>query len=95
MVNEKKTVPKGKKPAVPKPKAVQVESKTDKFNRIGKLRVEKVLKSLRILGNCANKSTYEYTIEQVNKMSRTLVKSLEATIVKFHDIKKEAEAFEF
>ncbi len=71
------------------------ESKTDLFNRLGKARVVKVLDSLRILSNCSNKSSYEYTKEQVNKMSKTLTLALEKTILKFHDTKKEQESFEF
>lgn len=71
------------------------ESKVDLFNRLGKARVVKVLDSLRILGNCSNKSSYEYTKEQVNKMSQTLTLALEKTILKFYDTKKEQESFEF
>lgn len=90
-----KTSPKGKKPEATKPTVVKKESKAELFNRLGKQRIEKVLKSLRILGNCANKSTYEYTEAQVDRMAETLVKALERTVLKFHNIKKEHESFEF
>jgi len=70
------------------------ESKTDRFNRLGTKRVESVLRSLRILGNCSSRNNYEYTQEQVDKISTTLVKALEQTIVKFHNVKK-TESFEF
>jgi len=71
------------------------ETKAELFNRLAKLRVQKVLKALRILSNCSNKANYEYTQEQVNKMSITLDKALEKAIGKFRDTKKEVEAFEF
>jgi len=71
------------------------ETKALLFLRLATPRIEKVLKALRILGNCANKSSYEYSDKQVDKMSETLVKALEKTIVKFHDTKKEQESFKF
>lgn len=77
-----------KKPSVKETKALL-------FIRLGTPRIEKVLKALRILGNCSNKSNYEYTEEQVDKMSITLSIALERTILMFHDTKKEQESFEF
>ena len=71
------------------------ESKSELFNRLGKQRIEKVLKSIRILGNCSNKSTYEYTQKQIDKMSSTLVQALEQMFNKFTQNKKESESFEF
>ena len=71
------------------------ESKADLFNRLGKARVIKVLDSIRILGNCSNKSSYEYTIEQVDKMKITLTNALDKMILKFQDVKKEQESFEY
>jgi len=71
------------------------ESKAHLFIRLGIPRIEKVLKALRILGNCANRSSYEYSQEQIDKMSITLSEALEKTITKFHDTKKEQESFKF
>ena len=71
------------------------ETKAQLFNRLGKLRVEKVLKSLRILGNCANRNNYEYTQAQVNKITLGLEKALTATINKFQTSKEAQESFEF
>lgn len=80
--------PNNKKPSVK-------ESKAELFIRLGIPRVEKVLKALRILGNCSNRSNYEYTPEQIDTISETLVIALEKTILKFHDTKKEQESFQF
>ena len=82
------------KPPKKKPTPVK-ETKALLFLRLATPRIEKVLKALRILGNCSNKSSYEYSDKQVDEMSETLVKALEKTIVKFHDTKKEQESFEF
>ena len=80
----------------PKNKKVPIkESKADLFIRLGKPRIEKVLKALRILGNCSKTSSYEYTSEQIDKMSVRLSEALEKTILKFHDTKKEQGSFEF
>ena len=49
-------------------KKIDGEDKHDKFRRIATDRTNKVLRKLRILGNCANKSSYEYTDEDVEKM---------------------------
>ena len=45
-----------------------VETKTDRFKRIASKRTEKVLDSLRKLGNCSNKGVYSYSDEDVSKI---------------------------
>ena len=82
--------PKGK---IIKPKAK--ESKSELFNRLAKVRIEKVLKALRILGNCSNRANYEYTLEQVEKMSNVMNEALATTMLKFTPSKAEQESFEF
>ncbi len=44
------------------------ESKSSRFKRKAEARVDKITKMLRLLGNCSNKSNYEYTEEQVGKI---------------------------
>ena len=46
----------------------QNEKKSDRFKRIASLRTQKVLNTLRLLGNCSNKSTYEYSGIEVRKI---------------------------
>lgn len=81
------------KPKIVKPKVK--ESKSGLFLRLGKIRTEKVLKTLRILGNCSNRNNYEYTQEQVDSMSQVLRNAIETTIDKFTPSKKEQETFDF
>lgn len=71
------------------------ETKAQLFVRLGTQRIEKVLKSIRILGNCSNKGTYEYTPEQITKMSEKLTQALELMLIKFQNTKKEQEKFKF
>ena len=44
------------------------EGKKEKFNRIATIRTKRVLEKLRVLGNCANRGTYEYTENDVKKI---------------------------
>lgn len=41
------------------------ESKTDRFRRVAEARVNKIIKMIRLLGNCSGTGVYEYTDEQV------------------------------
>jgi len=81
------------KPKVVKPKPK--ESKTDIFTRLAKPRVVKILKSLRILGNCSNRSRYEYTQEQIAKIFEKIYDAVNKAELKFTETKAEQETFEF
>ena len=96
MVSEKKPVKKeNPKPEVKKVVKVVKESKVDSFNRLAKVRVEKVLKAIRILGNCSNRSNYDYSKEQIDKIDFTLTTALGNMLAKFTQSKAEQESFEF
>jgi hypothetical protein len=47
---------------------VEKETKTEKFKRIASARTQRILGDLRLLGNCANTGTYNYTEDDVNKI---------------------------
>ena len=61
-----------------KPKVVD-ESKEDKFKRIATARTQRILEDLRLLGNCANTSTYSYNSHDVNKIFSALEKEVKRT----------------
>lgn len=61
-----------------KPK-VENETKNQKFKRIATARTKKILNDLRLLGNCANRNTYAYTKEDVEKMFRAIAKGVRGT----------------
>ncbi len=62
-----------------------VESKHDKFLRIAEARTNKIIDMIRLLGNCSNKSTYEYDETDVKKIFFTLEQELKNCKSKFHD----------
>ena len=49
-----------------------MESRREKFKRLAERRTKEVLSRLRILGNLSNKSSYEYTSEEIRKIFKAL-----------------------
>lgn len=47
-------------------------TKKDRFKNVAGRRVQKVLDDLESLSKCANKSTYEYSEEEVRKLLRAI-----------------------
>ena len=48
------------------------ESKSDRFRRVAAARVNKIIKMIRLLGNCSNPAVYAFTCEQVQQIFVTL-----------------------
>lgn len=59
-------------------------SKRERFKRLGVYRTNEVLKKLRVLGNCANRSAYEYSEDEVNKIFSEIERNVKETKSKFH-----------
>lgn len=57
-------------------KAPDNESRADKFVRLGEYRVNKVIDAIGRLENLSNRSSYEYTQEQVETMFSMMEKRL-------------------
>ena len=68
---------------------MEQESRHERFKRIASKRTNDILEKIRILGNCANKSSYEYTEEEVNKIFSEIDKQLKLTKAKFITGKKD------
>jgi len=71
-------------------------AKRDRFKNVAGRRVQKVLDDLESLSKCANKSTYEYTDEEVNKLMKAIrekVKLLDAAFSA--NTKSSKQTFEF
>jgi hypothetical protein len=62
---------------------MEQESRHERFKRVASKRTNEILEKIRILGNCANKSSYEYTEEEVNKIFNEIEKQLKFTKAKF------------
>ena len=52
------------------------ESKRDKFIRVAEARTNKIIDMIRLLSNCSNTATYEYTDEDVKKIFSALESEL-------------------
>jgi len=65
------------------------EGRHDRFKRIASKRTNDILEKIRILGNCSNKSSYEYAEEEVNKIFSEIDKHLKLTKAKFLAGKRE------
>lgn len=48
------------------------ESKSDRFRRVAEARANKLIKMMRLLGNCSNPAVYAFTGEQVQQIFTTL-----------------------
>ena len=70
-----------------------MESKRDRFVRIVENRTNKIIDMLRLLGNCANKSNYDYTEADVQKIFNTLEKELKAAKMKYTSVGTEEDKF--
>jgi Ca2+-binding EF-hand superfamily protein len=65
------------------------ETRHDRFKRVAAKRTNDILDKMRILGNCYNKSSYEYTEEEINKIFSEIDKQLKMTKAKFLGGKRE------
>jgi len=68
---------------------MEKETRNDRFRRIATKRTNEILEKIRILGNCSNRSSYEYTEEEVNKIFSEIEKQLKLTKTKFLAEKRE------
>lgn len=59
------------------------ETRRQRFKRLANRRVNKTLNQLRILGNLANKSYYDYNEGDVSKVFKAVEEQLRATKSKF------------
>lgn len=62
--------------------------KRERFKRLAVYRTNEVLRRIKVLGNCANRSAYEYTEDEVNKIFSEIEKALRNTKAKFHFAKR-------
>ena len=58
--------------------------KRERFKRLAVYRTNEVLRRLRILGNCANRSAYDYNEEDINKIFSEIEHRIKITKAKFH-----------
>lgn len=69
------------------------ETKRERFLRIAESRTKKVLKMIRLLGNCANRSAYDYNEEDVKKIFNAIEREVKMAKSKFEEAAYEEEEF--
>ena len=60
------------------------DQKRERFKRLATQRTNLILQRLKVLGNCANRSAYSYTEEEVNKIFSEIERRVRETKAKFH-----------
>lgn len=60
-----------------------METRKEKFIRLATYRTNLVLEKLRILGNLSNKTNYDYTDEEVNKIFAAIDSQLRVAKARF------------
>ena len=59
------------------------ESKRERFVRLAEARTNKIIDMIQLLGNCANKNTYDYTKEDVRQIFAAIEAELRMARSKF------------
>lgn len=70
-----------------------VEEKRERFKRVAENRTNRIIESIRLLGNCANKSNYEYSEEEIKKIFSAIESELRETKQKYQ-AKEKKQKFE-
>ncbi len=60
-----------------------MDKRRENFKRLAVSRTNEVLRRLKILGNCANRSHYDYTEEEVVRIFSEIDKRVKETKAKF------------
>lgn len=67
-----------------------MNNRSDRFKRLATQRTNSVLLRLKVLGNCSNRSAYEYDEEDIAKIFAEIERMVRETKAKFHFPKRRA-----
>jgi hypothetical protein len=72
-------------------------NKRNRFEKVAEKRVQFILDKLELLGNCSNRSNYDYTEDDVKKMFSVMKEKMKQVEVRFHDelSKQDKSKFKF
>ena len=59
------------------------KEKAERFKRVAEGRTNKIIVQIRLLGNCANRSNYEYSDEDIKKIFSAIENELKVTKAKY------------
>ncbi len=68
--------------------STNIGQKKERFKRLATQRTNAVLKKLKVLGNCSNRSAYDYSEEEINKIFSEIERTIKGTKAQFHFPKK-------
>ena len=68
------------------------ETKREKFTRLAEARVNKIINMLKLLGNCSNINTYDYSKQDVDKIFSVIENEVRETKRKFSKINNKKNA---
>ncbi len=63
------------------------ETKKDRFKRLAEIRTTAVLNRLRVLGNCSQRHSYEYSTKDIEKIFSAIEKQIRIIRSKFENSK--------
>lgn len=70
-----------------------METKNEKFVRIAEARTNKIIDMIRLLGNCSNKTAYDYSKDDVKKIFTTIDNELKVAKAKFDSSSEDSIKF--
>lgn len=56
-----------------------METKSEKFKRIAENRTNRIIEQIRVLGNLSNTSNYEFTMDEVDQIFKSIQAELKNT----------------
>lgn len=63
---------------------MKIEEKRERFKRLASSRTNEILKKLKVLGNCSNRSAYEYSEADISKIYTALEKAIKESRSRFY-----------
>ena len=63
---------------------VTKNKKGENFKRLAVYRTNEILRRLKVLGNCSNRSAYSYTEPEINKIFGEIERKVKEVKSKFH-----------
>lgn len=70
-----------------------MDGKRERFKRVAARRTNAILRRIEILGNCANRSAYEYTEDEVSKIFNEIDRVLRITKMRFNIARNKKKEF--
>lgn len=64
-------------------RGIEQETKAEKFKRLVTKRLTNAVKTIQLVGNCADEASYDYTDEQADTVIEVLEKEIDAVKAKF------------